>query len=220
MCRYYRRSLPDLSFNLAYNFRASEEATSLKAPSSFETWLTCQRAANRTVLAYVGSLSTRKNVQPMLEAVIRDPDLCLVVCGDGPLKTWFTERMTSGTLEDRLLFLGQQLHPLPIVARSDMLVLPSHAEGLPLVVLEAASVCRPTLMSNIAVHRELATLGLGMVFDRHKFTDFSEKAQALALRTPDATLGKLWEERFSSSMGFDRYNKIVNNILDLNSTIN
>lgn len=218
MRRFYRRYLPKLTFDLAYNFRSDDLSRPAVTPSSFEPWLITQRQAGRIVLAYVGSLSTRKNVQPLLEAVRAAPELSLVVCGNGPLRDQLTAQARSGQFGDRVLLLGHQPQPECIVAASDMLVLASHAEGLPLVVLEAARVGRPSLMSNIAVHRELAGLGLGLVFERHGFSNFREQAHALARRTSDAAIGRLWKERFSDEVGFQQYEFILRGESGLHGT--
>jgi hypothetical protein len=81
-----------------------------------------------------------------------------------------------------------------------------------LVVLEAASAGLPSLMSNIAVHREMASLGFGVTFDRFSFHNFCEKAQLLALdRTAekDARRVSLWREKFSHGPGFARYKQLL-----------
>jgi glycosyltransferase involved in cell wall biosynthesis len=206
MQRHYARMLPGLSFDVAYNFRSVDPAPPPALPLSLDPWIDRQRGAGRLVLAYVGALSNRKNVQALFEALQGAPELSLVTCGEGALQPWCASRLADDPeFAARVLMLGQLPGPDRVVARCDMLVMPSHAEGMPLAVLEAARVMRPSLMSNIAVHRELAGLGMGEVFERHRFRDFVQKARRLASRTPDPALGALWEERFSEGRGFQRY---------------
>lgn len=212
MQRYYRRELPALGFDLAYNFRGpSKRATRDDAPA-FPAWLEMQRAKGHLVLAYVGSLSPRKNLSRMLDALGSMPEMALVLCGEGPQGFALRARAAQDDLAGRVLFVGQIGAPADVLGASDLLVLPSLAEGLPLVILEAAQAGRPTLMSNIAVHRELAHLGFGQTFDRHRFTDFRTKAHALAGApggSPDPRLVELWQKRFSVETGFRQYADLV-----------
>ncbi|MGM9484159.1 glycosyltransferase family 4 protein [Roseateles sp. NT4] len=199
--RHYARLAPELHFDVAYNFRAPVAAAAL--PSPIATWLARQRAAGRTVLAYVGTLSTLKNVSAMLPSLAADPALALVLCGDGPLRATLEAAATE--LGDRVLLAGHVPQPGPMLEQVDALVLPSLTEGLPLVVVEALRAGCPSLLSNIAVHRELAALGAGLTFDHRRLTDFHAQLRALLARaTPEhrAGLKRLWENRFSPAVGF------------------
>jgi len=207
MQRFYRRRLPGLSYRLAYNFRSAPAGAGNPSPD-IAGWIERQRAAGRIVLAYVGSLSERKNVRALVDAVIKHDDLCLVACGEGPARPVLEERLEAGDLQGRVLLAGYQPAPAAVVAASDMLVLASHAEGLPLVVIEAARVGRPSLMSNIAVHREMASMGLGAVFDRHGFSDFAAQARRLAARCSPDAIREVWSRNFSEAAGFQRYSDI------------
>lgn len=212
MRRYYRRLLPNLNFDLAYNFRTPPPTLAPALESRITDWLQTQRAADRIVLAYVGSLSERKNVLALLHAIASMPEIALVLCGRGPQAELLRAQADQGDLAPRILFTGHVADPSEIVAIADLLVLPSHAEGLPLVVLEAARAGRPALMSNIGVHRELAALGLGITFDRHRFSDFRAKAHALAggrALPPNRDLIALWQQRFSMGPGFKQYAQLV-----------
>lgn len=207
MRRHYQRQLPGLTFDVAYNSR-SQPAEVAPLPEPLQHWLQGQRAAQRLVLAYVGALSARKNVGFLLQAVADTSHLCLVLCGRGPLEGQIAAMSKQPELNDRVLMLGQVSNASAVIAQSDMLVLASYAEGFPLVVLEAASVDRRSLLSNIAVHRELAVLGLGATFARGSTRDFARAATQLATRPHDGTTSALWKDRFSPQAGFSRYEEI------------
>lgn len=212
MRRYYRRVLPELNFDLAYNFRAPSPAHAAEPAPFITEWLQKQRAAQRIVLAYVGSLSERKNVAELLNAIAGMPEIALAICGTGPQAPRLKALAAQGDMSQRVLIAGHVVDPQTVIARSDLLVLPSRAEGLPLVVLEAARAGRPALMSNIAVHRELASFGLGATFDRHRFADFRAKAHALVgkpAQPPNLALVSIWQERFSSVPGFQQYARLT-----------
>lgn len=212
MRRYYRRLLPGQTFELAYNFRPSLGATAQETDADISRWMTSQRSAGRICLAYVGSLSQRKNLLALIQAIARSPELALVVCGQGPLRPALEQAIAAQHVSDRVALAGQVAQPAAVLAVADLLVLPSHAEGLPLVVIEAARLGVPSLLSNIAVHRELAVLGLGLTFDRHGFKDLSLKARQLANRATPAfrrEVVALWQEHFSPEVGFARYQRLI-----------
>lgn len=211
MLRHYERSVPRQRFTLAYNFRSP--LVEAGGGLSVETlqWFERQRAANRVVLVYVGSLTDRKNISTLVHEVSHCPELALVVCGQGPLSSALAF-IVKDAATDAILLAGQLASPEKAVALSDVLVLPSHAEGLPLVVLEAARAGVPSLLSNITIHRELAAAGLGTTFDRHSFRDFRAKAIALARGRSgeaDENLMAVWRERFSPEEGFSRYEQLL-----------
>jgi glycosyltransferase involved in cell wall biosynthesis len=216
MRRYYRRLMPDLEFDVAYNFRSDPEASDgvFVLPPRLVDWLRLQRLEGRVVLAYVGSLTRRKNLTPLVEALAGGDEVALVLCGKGSQLPELEQTVVELGLSARVLFLGQVASPREVVRMCDILVLPSLAEGLPLAVLEAISVGRPCVLSNIGVHRELARLGVGVTFDHRDFSDFATKVVAVTSgrppgQAPDPGLQLLWRNVFSSKVGFGRYQTLL-----------
>lgn len=212
MVRHYRHQFPNMTFDLAYNFRADRPSGESPPKPEIDAWFNTQRQQKRVVLVYVGSLTARKNVRPLVQAVLRSPELTLLICGQGDEQAAVAAELQAQDPSRRILLAGHLTDPDVFVAKSDVLVLASHAEGLPLVVLEAASLGVPCLLSNLAVHRELAAMGFGTTFDRHGFSDFAQKAQLLARdRTvaTDASRLAVWSQRFSSRQGFAQYEQLL-----------
>ena len=211
MIRFYERQFRGLSFDLAYNFRSDHgEKHSLPSPQAIN-WIQKQRSENRIVLLYAGSLSSRKNTNALLDAVLSSNDLSLMICGDGPERIAMSQKVELRSPENQVFFAGHVNNVKSFLNQCDMLVLPSHAEGLPLVVLEAASLGIPSLMSNLAIHRELASKGFGETFNRHSFFDLRCKALLLkADRKLDSDTRRvnLWKAQFSPLAGFGQYEKI------------
>lgn len=209
MRRYYRRCLPGQSLQMAYNFRV--KATAFPADPAALAWIESRRGTGDIVLSFVGSLSQRKNILGLVAAIADAPMLSLIICGQGPLLEELEALLQSRALQDRVRLEGQVLSPSSITRHTDALILPSHAEGFPLAVLEAASVGVPALMSNITVHRELAVLGFGQTFDHRCFSDLVQKAHALKLSTsvPSEELISLWSSAFTPQVGFARYEALI-----------
>lgn len=211
--RYYRRLMPGIRFDQVYNTRSQPQERGAPAPA-IGAWIAAQRGAGRTVLAYVGRLTAGKNVAGLLDALPAVPGVALLLCGDGPERPGLESRSAGAGLADRVLFAGHVDRPTDALALADALVLPSFSEGFPLVVLEAAAVGVPCLLSRIAVHRELARIGFGATFDHRDFSDFSTTLQQLLrdMPAPCARLRQLWEHDFTPAAGFARYEAIVSSI--------
>lgn len=101
----------------------------------------------------VGQLIPRKSFHLLVEAVGRvarhtDRHLECVLLGEGPERARLTE---AARRHDVALHLpGFVDSPAQVVAAADISVLPSLAEGMPLVVLEAMALAVPTIATNVA----------------------------------------------------------------------
>lgn len=214
MARYYKNKLPSIKLSTAYNFRSATKNISKQACGELErdvdVWLSNNKNQGRLSLAFVGSLNRRKNVLALVMALIEQPKTSLIICGDGPLEAELKQLILNNNLSERVWALGKISNPDSILSKVDVLVLPSFAEGMPLVVLEAARLGKPCLMSNIAVHRELAAIGLGKTFDHRTFSNFSDSLAALeSLSSKPEIIYDIWVKNFSSEIGFSRYEKII-----------
>ena len=102
---------------------------------------------------FVGNLSERKGVSDLLKALalpgFNKSRLDVCIAGGGELEAYSKKADDLG-LDGMVRFAGwsDQQHVALLMARADVLVLPSYDEGLPLVILEAlangvAVVCSP-----------------------------------------------------------------------------
>jgi len=78
------------------------------------------------------------------------PDLCFLIVGEGPLKELLVQDVKDSGMEDRFLFLGFREDIPYILSKTDIFVLPSLFEGLPLTVLEAMAAGKPVIASNVS----------------------------------------------------------------------
>jgi glycosyltransferase involved in cell wall biosynthesis len=62
-------------------------------------------------------------------------------------------------VRDRVLFAGQREDVAGVLAGADVLALPSHVEGLPLVVLEAMAQARPVVATRVGGTPEIVVDG-------------------------------------------------------------
>jgi glycosyltransferase involved in cell wall biosynthesis len=122
---------------------------------------------NSRTLICVGRLSPEKGQAGLLRALAelrgRHSDLKLRLVGDGPDRQALEALASDLGLADRLTFLGRltERETLAEIARSDILVLPSFMEGLPIVLTEAMALGVPVVASRVAGVPELVEDGAG-----------------------------------------------------------
>ncbi len=127
------------------------------------------------VAVFIGNLQIAKGIHEFVEGVeLAGGPVVGWVIGDGPERRSLEER--SG---DQIRWLGSL--PNADVARhlaaADVLVLPSHGEGLPTVVVEAGSLGRAVIASRVGGIPELLEGGRGILLD-----EISPQAVSRALR--------------------------------------
>jgi glycosyltransferase involved in cell wall biosynthesis len=117
-------------------------------------------------LVCVARLSEQKGHLLLLEAAARvvaeGIPLELVLAGDGPIRADLEAFVRRAGLEDRVRFAGwmggSQVRDAILGARA--LVLPSFAEGLPVVLMEALALRRPVITTAVAGIPELVETGV------------------------------------------------------------
>lgn len=119
----------------------------------------------RPHIAFVGRLDPVKGADLLLDALaaLRPtyPDLTATFIGDGPQAAQTRAHARALGLDNVTTFLGAQPETAvaDLLQRSDLLVLPSFAEGLPVVLMEAMACGLPVVASRIAGIPELVRDG-------------------------------------------------------------
>lgn len=117
-------------------------------------------------LLFVGRLAAVKGVRVLIEAVSRlveaHPDLSLTLVGDGPDRAALESEVARRGLAGSISFTGyrSQDEVAEALTRSDLFVLPSFAEGLPVVLMEAMAARVPVVATRIAGIPELVEDGV------------------------------------------------------------
>ena len=136
-------------------------------------------------LLFVGSLIPRKGVDVLLKALaeLRALNLHLTVIGQGPLEQSLMDLSRSLGLKKTVTFEGT-VPPGESMAKlmnqSHILVLPSHHEGRPNVVIEAMAAGRPVVGSDIHGIREcLDQSGAGILFPDNDASSLASAIKSL-----------------------------------------
>lgn len=104
-------------------------------------------------LAVVGRLSPEKGTDVMLRALVRlrerSVHATLAIAGDGPEREALEQLSDQLGLADVVRFLGHVDDVRVVYQNTDVVVLPSHSEGLPNTLLEALRAARPVVATTV-----------------------------------------------------------------------
>jgi len=112
------------------------------------------------VLTFVGRLAPPKDPLTLLEALRILPDCQLICVGDGPLRSETERFAAQHNLRDRVFFMGTRMDVPEILAASDIFVLASRWEGLPLSIIEAMLSGLSVVATSVGGVRELVEEGV------------------------------------------------------------
>lgn len=124
------------------------------------------RASFEKRVIFVGRLDPVKGASLLIEAmamVVREhPDARLTLVGDGPARVLAEARVADLGLAQVVTFAGFQSQGAvaALLDQSDLLVLPSFAEGVPVVLMEAMASRIPVIASRVAGVQELVEDGV------------------------------------------------------------
>lgn len=169
------------------------------------------------VLGYVGGIFDYKGVFDLAEAVQQaSTDVTVVIAGDGPARGRLQRE-----LGENAVFLGSvPYEQMPAVYTAfDALVLPSHTEGLPRVVLEAAAMERPVIATRVGGIPEVIDDGTtGLLCPPHQPDQLADRIDQLFEEYDLEAMGEaarkkvLTEFRWASQ--YDRYEQFLTAVID------
>ena len=116
---------------------------------------------DRPFFAMAGRLSPEKAVERAIRALalLADREVALLVMGTGPQEGALRALVATLGLGDRVILAGHVANPFPVIARAAGFVLSSDYEGQPMVLLEALTLGRPVLATDIPGARSVLRQG-------------------------------------------------------------
>jgi len=141
------------------------------------------RAVPPPVVTSIGRLSPEKGHADLVEAVAlagaRGCRTSVVLAGDGPARRDLEARVRALGLADAVHFPGYVSRPERLLEETDLMVLPSHTEGLPNVALEALADALVDFATAPDPWRRLAAEGRRMVERRFDFQARTRRIEAI-----------------------------------------
>ncbi|NJM85531.1 MAG: glycosyltransferase family 4 protein, partial [Leptolyngbyaceae cyanobacterium RM2_2_21] len=124
-----------------------------------------QNLTEQVKLLYVGRLAAMKGLPILLKSLVQlkeaHPNLQLTVVGDGEERTSLEASVQQLGLQSMVEFVGYQSQSSvrQYLQQTDIFVLPSFAEGVPVVLMEAMATQVPVIATRIAGISELVEEG-------------------------------------------------------------
>jgi glycosyltransferase involved in cell wall biosynthesis len=145
------------------------------------------QAAEPLRVLFVGRLVPEKRPLDVVQALVRMRDrgvpVSARIVGDGPLAESVRVAVIAGGLQADVELVGPQSEAEipPHYAWADVLCLPSAAEGLPVVLMEALASCLPVVTTRIAAIPELVEDGTnGLLIETGDVMALTAKLSELA----------------------------------------
>jgi glycosyltransferase involved in cell wall biosynthesis len=132
-----------------------DEATKLKNKLSI--------APEESVIIAIGRLSLEKGQIDLIRGFAKflqkpaNLKTKLVIVGKGPEQERLEQEINSLKIKEQVIFAGQVTDVKPFYAIADVMVLPSHSEGSPNVLLEAMAANVPVVATSVGGVPEIAT---------------------------------------------------------------
>jgi sugar transferase (PEP-CTERM/EpsH1 system associated) len=179
-------SIPQSKIQLIYNgintdyYAPDEKDNSGRYLESFSS-------ADDIILGTIGRLDPVKNQKLLIEAfayiIESRPQLKrrikLAIIGSGPLKDQLSEQIRSLNLEKSVWLPGPRSDIKKLLSAFDMFILPSIAEGIPMTILEAMSMAKPVIASNVGGIPEIIKPGTGILVTSNNTKELSQAVLSL-----------------------------------------
>lgn len=176
------------------------------------------------VIGCIGRLSHEKGQMQLIEAagrLVRQGALfTLVLAGDGPDRELLQEKAQTEGVGAYVRFLGHMPRMDEVYANIDMLVLPSHREGMPNVILEAMQWRLPIVSTAVGAVPEMLVNGVSGLLVRPGDPISLARAIAAFMGDPEKAvrMGRKAHEalypRFSPERRTEKFESLYNRVLE------
>jgi glycosyltransferase involved in cell wall biosynthesis len=114
------------------------------------------------IVSFVGRLVAQKGLDVLLAAWTRvaKHGVTLLILGDGPQRQRLERECRDRGLAEHIRFVGKVDNVVEFFQCSDICVLPSRSEGLPIALLEAMACCVPAVASAVGAVPEVIEDGI------------------------------------------------------------
>ncbi len=157
-------------------------------------------------------------IDAMPEVVRKVPEATLILAGDGPLRAQVESRIEALHLQRRVKLLGEVIDVAPIYRALDLLVLPSHNEGMGRVLVEGMSAGLAVVATRVGGVPDVVVPGYnGLLVPPKAPAELAEAIVKLLeqpeLRHTMAENGKIHANKFSDQVMFDGLDSLYQEML-------
>ena len=135
----------------------------------------CSENRDRFIITMIAAFRKQKDHETIIMAMMYLPENYeLWLAGEGETKEMYERLVETLDLKDRIKFLGNVENMPVLLSQSDVMVLSSHYEGMPLSLIEAMAAAKPCIASDVDGNREIIK-GYGLLFNHKDPVDVASK---------------------------------------------
>ncbi|MCM8802497.1 MAG: glycosyltransferase family 4 protein [Candidatus Omnitrophica bacterium] len=193
-------------------FKPSEQKEILKTKFGYK---------GEKIIIYAGRLTEQKGVEYLIRSFreLEIKEKLLIILGEGDLKNKLEKLTLELRISDSVLFLGKKENIIPYLQISDLFVLPSLGEGLPIVLLEAMACGLPVVVSKVGGNIDIVEDGIngyliepGNIYQIKNAIEDLLKNEEKIKKIGEINRKKI-ERDYSFEVIIERYLKLYNKIL-------
>ncbi|WP_205686156.1 glycosyltransferase family 4 protein [Chitinophaga costaii] len=155
MQQYYSPLVKKELLTYAYNGRRIDGDTAAMAVDTADLTAINALKERYKVAGGIGNVTRIKGFEQLVKMLTVNSSFALVIIGEGIERKPLEALAASLGVADRCLFLGYRANAAAYYPLFDVYAMTSYSEGMPLVLLEAASYGMPVVCSNIGIFKEL-----------------------------------------------------------------
>lgn len=179
-------------------------------------------ASGTIIFLSVGRLVPEKGYNFLLDAIKivtqQRTNMVLLIAGDGPLKVSLNEIIERDNLNGVIKVLGNRDDVIKLLLFSDVFILSSTTEALPIAIVEAMSCGKAVIATNVGGVGELVSAqGNGLLIESKNATKLAEAITLLAndsdlRRTYGSASSMIFQEICSREQSVSNYEKIYKQV--------
>lgn len=151
---YYKPWFGSDKLKIVYNTRVLN--TNRDIPVSDSDRFIELRRRYMYICCSVCKITNVKGIDQMIKAISKvDKNICYLIIGDGSGRKELEELVLLLNIDDRVFFWGCRDNGYLYLPYIDVFCMPSHSEGFPLAMLEAAAYGKAIVSSDIPVFKEI-----------------------------------------------------------------
>lgn len=120
-------------------------------------------------------ITKRKGLEQVINVLPLIDNLYFIIIGDGPEKNNLLKLAEELGVKNRCIFLGFKDNPLEYINNFDLFILPSRSEGFSLSAIEAASMRKAIILSNLNLYKGLFSHDEVVFFELDNINDLKNK---------------------------------------------
>ncbi len=185
-----------------------QEAAEAVFPVAFNSILDKSRK-----VVWVGRMSEEKQPLEVIKLAKKMPNYYFIIVGDGDM---YSQVVGEAENVKNVIFLGQLENNVSrkIIANSDILIMTSRYEGVPIVILEAMALSKPVVSTDVGAISEMVQPNInGYLVGLIDMPAYIEKAYNNKIELGKNGL-EVVEAKFNKSLMQEEYLKLFNSLLN------